>query len=84
MAEKKTRKNLSRREFLKDAAVLGGAVVSGGILAGGAPPAPAAAQTPTALQKAIGYVSYGCVSFQLKGARLAPCKLHPFRWFQLI
>jgi hypothetical protein len=27
---------------------------------------------------------FGCVSFQLKGARLAPCKLHPFRWFQLI
>ena len=46
MAEKKTRRKLSRREFLKDAAVLGGAVVGGGVMAGYAPATPAAAQTP--------------------------------------
>lgn len=34
MAEKERQKKVSRREFLKDAAVLSGAVVGGGILAG--------------------------------------------------
>jgi ferredoxin len=34
MAEEKTRKTISRRQFLRDAAVLSGAVVGGGILGG--------------------------------------------------
>jgi protein NrfC len=37
MAENKTPKAVSRREFLKDAALLGGSVVGGGVLTGFAP-----------------------------------------------
>lgn len=43
MADKKTSKAVSRREFLKDAAVLGGAVVGGGLLGSHATDAQAAA-----------------------------------------
>ena len=42
MAENERPKKVSRREFLRDAAVLGGAVMGGGILAGHAPEAQAA------------------------------------------
>jgi Fe-S-cluster-containing hydrogenase component 2 len=64
MAEKKTRKTISRRQFLKDAAVLGGAVVGGGVLV--PPTAVPARQTPgvvtkevqVTLKKAIGHVSH--------------------------
>jgi carbon-monoxide dehydrogenase iron sulfur subunit len=55
MPDKKNQAKRTRREFLKDAAVLGGAVVAGGIIA---PPAPqtVAKEVQVQLPKAIGHI----------------------------
>ena len=68
MTEKETPKKVTRRDFIRDAAVLGGAVTGAGVLPGYGPEAPIATpevitetvevikQVPVEIQEAIGYI----------------------------